>query len=92
MEGDQNLNYEDFDIMMAQELMADDRKSFLELGRRQKSLRVSFADSDIKRADQNRPRFRKNFNQFNFESSDMPSLLKTPGAAQTLSKDLAHEF
>jgi hypothetical protein len=30
-------------------------------------------------------------NQFNFDSREIP-LLKTPGAAQTLSKDLAHEF
>ena len=58
------MNYdEDFEKIISDEVEA---KGFLELGRRQKSLRVSFADSDIKRTDQHRPRFRRNFDQINF--------------------------
>jgi len=58
------MNYdEDFEKIISDEVEA---KGFLELGRRQKSLRVSFADSDIKRTDQYRPRLRRNFGQINF--------------------------
>ncbi len=58
------MNYdEDFEKIISDEVEAT---GFLELGRRQKSLRVSFADSDIKRTDQYRPRLRRNFDQINF--------------------------
>ena len=58
------MNYdEDFEKIISDDVEA---KGFLELGRRQKSLRVSFADSDIKRTDQYRPRLRRNFDQINF--------------------------
>lgn len=55
----------------------------LELGRRQKSLRVSFADSDIKRTDQYRPRLKGNFDKIDFKNGKMQHLLKTPGATQS---------
>ena len=58
------MNYdEDFAKIISDEV---ETRGFLELGRRQKSLRVSFADSDIKRTDQYRPRLRRNFDQINF--------------------------
>ena len=59
------MNYdEDLAKLISDEV---ENKGFpLELGRRQKSLRVSFADSDIKRTDQKRPRLKPNFDAINF--------------------------
>ena len=80
-EEDEYMNYdEDFEKIISDEVGAN---GFLELGRRQKSLRVSFADSDIKRPDQCRPRLRRNFDQINFNNRSIQDLLKTPGAAPT---------
>ena len=84
---------EDFGQMSGEEVGAG---GFLELGRRQKSLRVSFADSDIKRPDQCRPRLRRNFDQVSmqvdFNDRQIQGLLRTPGAADAEEQDLAHEF
>ena len=83
------MNYdEDLAKLISDEV---ETKGYLELGRRQKSLRVSFADSDMKRPDQNRPRLKPNFDAINFNQGPMQDLLKTPAATQ--SQDLmTHEF
>lgn len=58
------MNYdEDLDKIINNEV---ETHGILELGRRQKSLRVSFADSDMKRPDKNRPRLKPNFDAINF--------------------------
>ena len=77
------MNYdEDLAKMISDEV---ETNGFLELGRRQKSLRVSFADSDIKRTDQNRPRLKPNFDAINFNNKGkmQTDLLKTPAASQS---------